>query len=161
MANWECDGQEMKDWTNTLLGGTSWSRNLRSADFYFRPGITWSRRSQRGFSVRALPAGAIFSDRGPTAFDEHEDHLNLLYYLIALNSRVFQELLSLQMSFGSYQVGVIQATPLPEASLEERLILAEQGEEAFRLIRQRDVSNEISHVFLAPTLTLEPAAGLI
>ena len=61
-------GKSLKAWAVTLPGTTHWSRRLASYDRYFRPGLTWSRRSQIGFSLRGMPAGMIFSDKGPVAF---------------------------------------------------------------------------------------------
>jgi hypothetical protein len=31
-------------------------------EFFFRPGLTWPRRTQKGISVRVYPAGCIFAD---------------------------------------------------------------------------------------------------
>jgi hypothetical protein len=57
-----------------------------SSDHFFRPGLTYSRRSQKGFSVRALPAGTIFHDKGPGIFaPQHE----LLPLLAVFNSSIF------------------------------------------------------------------------
>ena len=64
VVNWERDGEEMKAWTESLYGDTSWSRNIRSVDFYFQPGLTWSRRSQLGFSLRCVPHDALERPRG-------------------------------------------------------------------------------------------------
>jgi hypothetical protein len=41
------------------------ARTRQSSAFYGRPAVTWSRRSQKGFSVRRLRKGAIFSDKSP------------------------------------------------------------------------------------------------
>jgi len=36
-----------------------------SFPYYFRPGLTWPRRTQSGLALRAMPAGCIFADKGP------------------------------------------------------------------------------------------------
>src|SRR5690606_19265472 len=51
VINWERDGEELRAFSKSVI---------RNPDFYFRPGLTWSRRTQSGLSVRSLPAGAIF-----------------------------------------------------------------------------------------------------
>src|SRR6185295_8108748 len=49
-----------------------------SLQYFFRPGITWSRRTQKGFSIRALPRDAIFGDKGPACFREDDSEIELL-----------------------------------------------------------------------------------
>jgi hypothetical protein len=85
-------------------------------DYFFRAGLTWPRRTTSGISVRVLPAGCIFADKGPAAFSTSTDPLALL---ALMNSRVFSELVALHMGAAhtaarSYEVGVIQRTPVPE-----------------------------------------------
>src|SRR5690606_34166550 len=96
VINWERDGEELQAFSRSVI---------RNPDFYFRPGLTWSRRTQSGLSVRSLPAGAIFGDKGPSIFADIPD---LLVLLAIANSEAFRFLVSLQMAFGSYEVGVIQ-----------------------------------------------------
>jgi hypothetical protein len=84
-----------------------------SLQHFFRPGLTWPRRTQGGLSLRAMPAGCIFADKGPAAFVADDDPESLLALLALTNSRAFGLLVSLQMAFGSYEVGVIQKTPVP------------------------------------------------
>jgi hypothetical protein len=38
--------------------------------FFFQPGLTWPRRTQRGIGVRVYPAGCIFADKGPVIFTD-------------------------------------------------------------------------------------------
>ena len=113
VVNWERDGQEMKVWANPLYG-TLAGHGLSSCDFYFRPGLTWPRRTQLGLNLRAYPAGAIFADKGPVAFAHQQD---LPMYLGLSNSSAFAMVVSLQMAFGSYEVGVVQRTPVPDLSI--------------------------------------------
>ncbi len=129
-----------------------------SADFvlhrnhpYLRPGLTWPRRTQGGLSLRAMPAGCIFADKGPAAFVTTDDPDELLALLALTNSRAFGLLISLQMAFGSYEVGVIQKTPVPDLSSEQRTHLATLARRAWSLKRTLDTVNETSHAFLLPT----------
>src|SRR6266508_1605270 len=39
-----------------------------NVDYYFRPGLTWPRRTQGGFNPSVLPAGCVFADKGPSIF---------------------------------------------------------------------------------------------
>ena len=148
---WNGSGKELKAFALTTPGTTHWSRNIRSPDFYFRPGITWSRRSQRGLSMRPLPAGCIFSDKGPTLFVDHDSEEDLGSLLAIMNSSSFKGLVSLQISFGSYEVGVIQATPSPDFSVCASG-LSDRAIRLFELKRKMVRNNETSLAFCVPEI---------
>ena len=57
-ANWREDGKEVKVYVENKVGSAS--RRIRAQAWYFRPGLTWVRRTHR-LCVRVLPEGAIFS----------------------------------------------------------------------------------------------------
>jgi len=150
VVNWERDGEEMKAWAGSVYASNShWSRNLRSVDVYFRPGLTWSLRTQQGFNMRACPHGAVFANKGPVAFANADD----LQSLLALtNSIAFRGLVALQMTFGSYEVGVVQRSRVPKAyrdSNENLAPLAAACVEAKQALGRPD---ETSHIFTAPAL---------
>lgn len=142
--------------------GTLHRPDLRPAslDYFFRPGLTWSRRSQRGFSVRVLPSHCIFADKGPAVFVEADGSNSLLALLAVMNSNSFGILLNLQMAFGSYEVGVIQRTPIPALAPHHEATLAGLGAEAYRLVHSQDLEDETAHAFTAPTLALEESSTL-
>ncbi|MCG5496108.1 BREX-1 system adenine-specific DNA-methyltransferase PglX [Ectothiorhodospira variabilis] len=121
-----------------------------SVEHYFRPGLTWPRRTQGGLSLRAMPAGCIFADKGPAAFVADDDPEELLALLALANSRAFGILVSLQMAFGSYEVGVIQKTPVPDLSSALKRQLAELASTAWSLKRMLDTTTETSHAFSFP-----------
>lgn len=121
-----------------------------SFEFYFRPGLTWPRRTQGGLSFRAMPRGCIFADKGPAAFvaDDAPEPLQALLALV--NSQAFSLLVSLQMAFGSYEVGVIQRTPVPDLTPEQQAKLAALARRAWSLKRTLDTVEETSHAFALP-----------
>ena len=41
---------------------------LPSEEHYFKPGMTWPLRTQRGFNIRVMPEGCIFGHKGPALF---------------------------------------------------------------------------------------------
>jgi hypothetical protein len=105
-----------------------------------------------------MPAGCIFADKGPAAFVANDDPDTLLALLAVTNSRAFGLLVSLQMAFGSYEVGVIQKTPVPPLLASVRLRLAAQVRRAWSLKRTLDTVVETSHAFLLPA-ALRPRLG--
>ncbi len=130
---------------------------------YLRPGLTWPRRTSSGLSLRVMPAGCIFADKGPAAFVANDDPEELLALLALTNSRAFGLLVSLQLAAAdaaarSYEVGVIQKTPVPDLAPEQRTRLAALARRAWSLKRTLDTVNETSHAFLLPA-ALRPCAG--
>lgn len=156
VVDWENDGERVKTFISQgevhSLETGDWSRWVRSRDKYFRPGITWPRRTQKGLNIRALPAGCIFADKGPVAFAPNDDAGYLLALLSLTNSFPFKELVRLQMVFGSYEVGVIQQTPVPTFSAEAEEELANLAKKCHDLNRIPSTFDETSHVFHLPAL---------
>lgn len=123
---------------------------IRNPDFYLRPGLTWPLRTQSGLSLRAMPYGCIFGHKGPAAFVADDAPDALLALLALVNSQAFGLLVSLQMAFGSYEVGVIQKTPVPDLNADQKASLAALARRAWSLKRMRDTTEEISHAFALP-----------
>lgn len=145
VVNWGNDAEDMKAFAQQLKTRQSsppGNGPLRDFPHYFRAGLTWSRRSQLGFSVRCVPAAAIFADKGPMVFAPPDE---LLPCLGVMNSSAFKSLLTLQMAFGSYEVGVIQRTPAPPitdkrlTSIPDRIVglkrTSQFGDETNRLFQ--------------------------
>jgi hypothetical protein len=123
-----------------------------SVQHFFRPGLTWPRRTQGGLSLRAMPTGCIFADKGPATFVERDDPDELLALLAITNSQAFKAMVDMQMAFGSYEVGVLQRTPVPSVTNESRRGLAKLAHRAWSLRRSLDTSEEASHAFHLPSL---------
>jgi hypothetical protein len=122
--------------------------------FFFRPGLTWPRRTSY-FGVRALPAGCIFADKGPSAFVEDDNARDLMALLSIMNSAPFKRLLSLQVArtqlAQSFDVGLVQQTPVPllEHAADK---LSQLALDCYGLTRSYDCANEITHAFCLPAL---------
>ena len=174
-TNWETDGNRGR-WVAHPKGGVfsqfysdavlciDWLKqgcgvalvgNMRNPDFMGRAGLTWSRRTSSKLSVRALPAGCIFADKGPAGF-VHDDAPESILAVIALtNSSAFLNLVELQLAAAdaaarSYEVGVIQRTPMPELSTVQGNQFATLARRAWSLKRSLDTVTETSHAFLLP-----------
>lgn len=126
---------------------------LHRSNPYGNRGLTWSQRSQKGLSMRALPAGCVFAAKGPAAFAEGSAE-QLMALLALTNSSCFKFLVSLQIAFGSYNVQIIQNTPVPDTprdSLEALALLARRSWSFKRLL---DSQEEVSHAFALPAALL-------
>lgn len=148
VVNWERDGEEIQNFDRAFI---------RNKNFYFRPGLTWPRRTQLGLNLRVYPAGAIFADKGPVAFVSQGD---LASYLALANSRAFGVVISLQMAFGSYEVGVVQRSPVPNCTGHGGKQLGDLARSAVVLKQTLDTADETSHVFALPALLQVPGYTL-
>lgn len=152
LANWANDGSEIKAGIcrrYPYLNGNA-EFVAKNPQYYLRPGLTWPRRTQGGLSMRAMPAGCIFADKGPAAFADDDDPDDLLALLALVNSSSFALLVSLQVAFGSYEVGVVQRTPIPTLDGPSRQRLGSRSRRAWSLKRTLDTLEETSHAFLLP-----------
>jgi hypothetical protein len=100
-----------------------------------------------------LPRGCIYSHKGPALFFSGDQEEDQLYFLGLMNSRVYADLLALQVGFGSYDVGVIQKTPVawPIDSME-KVEIGGLALRAHALARQGDSTDETAHGFVLAAL---------
>ncbi len=167
--NWNDDGTQMKAWIVLRYGGGHWARNIRSTEYYFRPGLTWPRRTN-GLSFRVMPAGCIFADKGPAAFVDGDAPESLLALCAVVNSAPFGALVALQLArtelAQSYEVGLIQQTPVPPLTTDDgrpttqSQTLSALAHRAWSLKHALDTATETSHAFLLPALLQVPGEGL-
>lgn len=111
-----------------------------------------------------MPVGCVFGHKGPTAFINSDSINELLALNIILNSQIFGYLISIQLArtelAQSYEVGLIQQTPVPDLSDSDKTILARLARRAWSLKRSLDTTNETSHAFLLPPDVNERLTGL-
>src|SRR5690606_24024834 len=155
MTNWDKDGAEVKAGIcrrYPYLNGNA-EFVAKNPQFYLRSGLTWPRRTN-GLSFRVMPRGCIFADKGPAAFvaDDAPDALLMLCTL--LNSQAFGLLVSVQLArvelAQSFEVGLIQQTPVPDLSAAQQSKLAILARRAWSLKRTLDTTTETSHAFIRP-----------
>lgn len=158
---WRDNGSEAKAFVSEYRRSHGWSPHwkaeLHNPDLYFRPGLTWPRRTN-GLSMRVLPTGCIFADKGPAIFVANDNRDQLLTIAAVVNSRAFSLLLSLQVArtelAQSFEVGLIQNTPIPPISQVDQSRLASLARRAWSLKRHLDTPIETSHEFALPALLL-------
>lgn len=125
----------------------------QNTDFYFRPGVTWSDVSSKGFAARLSPGGFIHDVTGMTCFPDKE-HLFLVLGL--LNSRIAKYLLAALNPTIHAQVGDIARLPVPEgrSPLIDSLV-----EECVELVRRDSRESEITYEFVAPPDSVASVTG--
>ncbi|HKV11146.1 MAG TPA: BREX-1 system adenine-specific DNA-methyltransferase PglX [Thermoanaerobaculia bacterium] len=135
---------------------------VRNPDHYFRPGLTWPLRTKSDLSMRVMPRGCVFGHKGPAAFVEDNDYAELLSLLAIGNSRAFRALVEIQLAAAeptgrggvarSYEVGVMQRTPIPRLTKTNRADLGRLAQSAWSIKRSLDSRIETSHAFTLPGL---------
>ncbi|MCG8416877.1 MAG: BREX-1 system adenine-specific DNA-methyltransferase PglX [Proteobacteria bacterium] len=119
-------------------------------DYYFKAGLTWPRRTQRGFNLRVMPSGCIFADKGPALFLARESDT---WFLLGLaNTTAAEYLLRGLMSFGSWEVGVIKRLPIPKPKKDQHARISEIAEAIHDAKASWDEGNQISTRFRLPWL---------
>jgi hypothetical protein len=119
-----------------------------SVEDFFRPGLTWPRRTQRGFNLRILPEGCVFADKGPAIFPRYEE--DIAFLLGVMNSRLCEYMLRALTSFGSWEVGAIKRVPIPTPSPELARAIGEAAMAIHDAKRRWDEGNETSTTFSTP-----------
>lgn len=113
LVNWFADGREVGEFNR--MGYDTDAQSRRASTFYKLPGITYPRRTVRGFSPRALPEGCIFADKGPVIFPPEGTDLH--FCLGYWNSSPVRALIHLQVQAGSYETGVVNSIPWPASDI--------------------------------------------
>jgi hypothetical protein len=127
---------------------------LRNRSLYGREGLTWVPRTQRGFNVQHLPPGAVFGKKGPIILPKSE--ADSWWLLGVLNSHIAEFLLQALVSFGSYEVGVVQKLPVPRPKREALDRLSAMARAIHDAKAEWDTGNEISTAFERPWVLRHP-----
>lgn len=158
---WSDRGKEIQCFVEAKVGSAT--RKIQAQPWYFRPGLTWPRRTN-GLSFRVMPEGCIFADKGPAAFIGNDDPKGLLSLCAVVNSSPFTQLVALQLArtelAQSFEVGLIQQTPIPDLSDTDTARLAELAQRAWTQKRNLDTATLTSHAFVLPALLQVDGADL-
>jgi len=107
LIKWLDDGREVGEYNRIGYGTNAQSR--RASTYYKLAGVTYPRRTVKGFSPRSLPRNCIFADKGPVIFLPELSDLN--FALGYWNSAPIRALVHLQVQAGSFETGVINSIP--------------------------------------------------
>ena len=163
LLDWRRSGAALKafvsNYRETRGWGDQWTGELKGSAHYQRPGLTWARRTQGGLGFTALPAGSIFGDKGPAVLVEGDRSSALLTLLALANSAPFRLLVGIQMTFGSYEVGLIGKIPFPDVD-GSGATLSRLARRGWSLRRSLDTCSEVSHAFVVPAVLQVEGATL-
>ena len=131
---------------------------IRNEQHYFKPGVTWPLRTQRGFNMRLMPEGCIFGHKGPAVLPK--DPQETFYLLGITNSAPAEFTLRGLMSFGSWEVGTIKRLPIPEASDKQKECVSQLAQSIHDAKREWDRGNETCTCFERPWVLRSPDSEL-
>lgn len=165
MVNWLTKGEEIKANLNDKgeIRSNIWMLGETISTYFFKPGLTWPRRTSSSLSFRAMPSGCIFADKGPVLFNSVNTE-TLMANLAIVSSAAYSYLLSLQLAAAdtaarSYEVGLIKSTPFPDLSNDAINFLGQRAKKIWHFKRVLDSINETSHAFLLPKYLLNDELG--
>jgi hypothetical protein len=145
LVNRHNDGEELAEANRRLNGQTAQSR--QGSKYYFLPGLTFTSRSAKGFTVRALPAGCVISHNAPSIYPNDEA---MKYYVLGwINSRLIRCLVELQANFSYYVPGSVKELPWVEPDEQQRKTITDATKELCFLCAALDSDNETSQAFHA------------
>lgn len=123
VVNWKSDGKEIKDNIIKTYRGGSYTKEVRSEEKYFLPGITWTVVSTSRTSFRRYENGFIFSNSGEsvTVPNCNEDTLDYLTGL--LNSKYAERTLAVLSPTMGFESGYIAEVPVPDGLTREGSIV--------------------------------------
>ncbi|MCG4282358.1 BREX-1 system adenine-specific DNA-methyltransferase PglX, partial [Lacticaseibacillus saniviri] len=111
VVDWQGNGQRIRHHRNSKQNIAGAARNT---EYYFKPGITWTKLSSSKFGVKFAPDGYIFDDTSRTMFPKKGISVQLV--LGILNSKVaFNILQGLNPSM-SFTNGDLKRIPIPTQS---------------------------------------------
>ena len=142
-------------WTVRAVECMKENGRVQNVEDYFKAGLTWPLRTQRGFNLRIMPQGCIFGHKGPAVFPVRERDR---WFLLGLaNSAPAEYLLKGLMSFGSWEVGVVKRLPVPQPAAYQDTRIGTIARDIHDAKAAWDRCNETSTRFERPWLVHEHA----
>lgn len=155
-VRWGDGGSLMKTWKSEQLRlGVITANNSKcwNEKDYFRKGLTWPLRTTN-LSVRVMPEGCIFGQKGPAIFVSDNSEKDLLVLCAIMNCAPFKYLVSTQLArtelSRSFEVGLIGQTPFPSFDQDSENFLRNFTRQSWSLKRNLSGIDETSHAFVLP-----------
>jgi len=141
------------NWTPTAIKVMEGVGRVQNVGHYFKPGLTWPRAGGH-FSIRWLPEGCIFADKGCVVLSKWPD--STAYLAGILNSEIAEYLIkglvSRESMGGRWEVGVIKRLPIPQPKSVQRQQISLNAKAIHDAKASWDEGNEISTRFCEPWL---------
>ena len=140
VIDWHMNGNLLVEYTATKSSNTAQAR--RSSRYYFKPATTYTIRSI--FSLRALPAGCIFTNGGPIIAPTDKDEIPVV--LAAFASERYAGLLKQVEKSLKYETGRMGKLPVP--TVKDRTLFDERWDNLMQFLLARESRVETSPYFV-------------
>lgn len=144
VVNWRHDGRETKSRVAALYGSAS--RTVINEPYYFRPGLTFGKRTE-SFTSQFLPEGGVFSNEGQAIYPHG---LDTSYAILGyLNTSMVAYLLN-SIAGQHKEAGYVGSIPAPPSSYLNAPKTIERMRRAHRLLLDTAACVPESQVFRWP-----------
>ncbi len=147
VVKWNRNGSELSEVNRQVNGQVAQSR--QASDYYRREGGTYSKRSVKGFSARALPANCIIGTKGPAVLSE--SYVSPAYLVGWLNCSLVVGLIHVQANAYEFNTGIIKKLPWRYPS--DANDLAQLTYDTIVEIRRAKSQDETNSCFIYPQYT--------
>ena len=157
VIDWMENGRRLKALIIAREG--SETKRIYSQDWYFKEGLTYLHRSMRGFCIRYMPPGCIFSTIGKAVIPATNS--DPFYLLGVLASEFGEAVLRLFSAFSTFQAGMVGSIPIPTWSNRNSEVYKKIRELAKSIHDMKatwDEGNETSTRFRSPWLLRDDLA---
>lgn len=137
------DGQELAEANIACNGQTAQSR--QGSKYYYRTGLTFTSRSQRGFSVRVLPQDCVISHNAPSIYAAGDTPLE--YIIGWANSRLIRSLVEIQGNFSYFTPGSIKNLPWRKPVVADQLAITSAANRLIQLYIEPLIVDETNRYF--------------
>ena len=123
------------------------------SEFLYRPGLTWPRAGGH-FSLRWMPLGCVFADKGPAVFPHDASFTAPLAGVLnsAVAEYIMKGLVSRQSMGARWEAGVVKRLPIPNMAQSQRDSIGEHAKAICEHKSAWDRGNELSTQFDKPWL---------
>ena len=142
--NWADDGKELGEVNIQHNGQVSQVR--QASDYWRKPACTYSKRSQKGFSARALPSNCIITGKGPAILSLSD--VPKEYLLGWLNSRLIRFLIELQANYAEFNTGILKTLPWKDPEPEAIGEIAQGAAQCAARLREIESTVETNSFFI-------------
>ena len=147
VVNWEGEGAEIKAYARVL--GNSPSRNVRSEEYYFRSGISWTRRAVRMIPY-VIPGNAIPTASRYMAFPKEEMEALALGVMASNVASSYMRMFGEKFEFPNFLVDNVKSLPWPDLQGHERNLVEHVVREETRRRRIFYMGHEPFQEFIVP-----------
>lgn len=158
LVGWDGEGRQSRA-INMAKNGTD-AQARQASDYWRRRGITYSTRSQKGFSARVLPEGCLFTGQGPLVVSE--TNTSNLYLLGWLNSQLVTGLLEIQANDGKFLTGLVKTLPWIPPNKSRIASIEDETVELLNKLFHLAALEECNQYFFCPPVgkTLQEASSV-